>query len=407
MSASSSALRPGALRGLRVLELGQFLAGPFCGFMLAGFGAEVIKVEPPGDGDPLRRWRAMDGDTSLWWRSLARDKRCITCNLKHPEGRALLRRLLASGVDIVIENFRPGVMERWGLGYEDLRAIDPRIVLVRISGFGQTGPLAARPGFANIAEAFGGLRYVTGVPGGPPMRCGVSLADSLAGLHAAYGALAAIHERDVVGSGEGQVVDVALYEAVLNMMESLLPEADLLGHVRQPSGSSIPGVVPSNSYRCRDGRFIAIGANSVRTWEALMRCVGRADMADDPSLRHNDGRVPRQAEIDAAIEAWTSAQEADTALVELEAAGVPASAILDARQLLEHPHVQARGMTPDLPLPDGRRLRVPGCVPTLSRTPPHSARLGPALGADNEVVYGERLGLAPEDVADLRTRGVL
>lgn len=402
-----AATRPGALAGLRVLELGQFLAGPFCGYLLAGYGAEVTKVEAPGSGDPLRRWRAMVDGTSLWWRTLARDKRCITCDLRQPEGQDLIRRVLATGVDIVIENFRPGVMESWGLGYEAMARIDPRIILVRISGFGQDGPLAHQPGFANVAEAFGGLRYLTGLPGGPPMRCGISLADSLAGLHGAYGALAAVYERDQGGSGLGQVVDVALYESVLNMMESLLPECDRLGVVRQPAGAAIPGVAPSNSYRCRDGRYLAVGANSVRTWKALMTCVGRPDLAADPALQENDGRVARNLDIDAAIETWTLTRTADEALADLMAAGVPCSAILDAQALLDHPHVQARGMTQTLPMPDGRPLRIPRMVPRLDRTPTPPARLGPALGADNEAFYRDHLGLDPAALADLRARGVI
>jgi len=400
------ASRPLALEGLRVLELGQFLAAPFCGYMLAGFGAEVIKVEPPDGGDPLRRWRKLLDGTSLWWRSLARDKRCITCDLRHPEGQALVRKLVASGIDLVIENFRPGRMEAWGLDYATLRALNPRVIVVRISGYGQDGPLASRPGFANIAEAFGGLRYVTGTPDGPPMRCGVSLADSLAGLHAAYGALAAVYERDH-GSGQGQVVDVALYESVLNMMESLIPEVDALGFVRQPSGSAIPGVVPSNSYRCRDGAYVAIGAHSPRLWQALMHRVGRPDLADDPVLRDNDARVARSDEIDAAIQQWTGQHEVAEVVRMLDASDVPNSAILDARAVLEHPHIQARGMTPTLRLPNGTTVRVPGITPKLTRTPTATQRVGPDLGADNEDVYGGLLGLPRVEIERLRAAGIL
>ncbi|MBC8068953.1 MAG: CoA transferase, partial [Deltaproteobacteria bacterium] len=337
-------VRAGALAGLRVLELGQLVAGPYCGFLLAGFGAEVIKVEPPGSGDPLRRWRKLDHDgTSLWWRSLGRNKRCITADLREPDGRALVRRLVERGVDVVIENFRPGRMERWGLGPEDLWAIDPRIVYVRISGYGQTGPKASAPGFANVAEAVGGLRYTTGEPERPPVRAGISLGDSLAGMNAAIGTLAAIHERDVVGSGCGQVVDCALTESVFSVMESLLPEYDRLGFVRERSGASVPGIAPSNSYACSDG-WVVLGANNDSLFARLMTAIGRPELADDPELARNDGRVAHIDRIDAAIAAWAAPHTVAEALAVLERAEVPCGPIQSIADIVRDPQFIARGM---------------------------------------------------------------
>jgi formyl-CoA transferase len=402
---------PEALRGLRVLELGQLLAGPFAGHLLAGFGAEVIKVEPPGEGDAIRKWRKLDGGTSLWWRSLARGKHSVTCDLRKPAGRELLRRLLGSGVDVVIENFRPGRMEAWGLGYEELRAIDPRIIMVRVSGYGQTGPYRDRPGFANVAEAFGGLRYVSGFPDRPPVRTGVSLGDSLAGLHAAFATLAAVHERDRghdgVGSGQGQQIDVALYESVLSIMESLVPEYDRLGHVRERTGSALPGIVPSNTYRCRDGRYVALGANGDGLYRKLMLAIGRPELADDPRLRHNDGRAEHADELDAAIEAWTTTLDQPDVLRALVEADVPSGPINSAADLFADPHVAARELLEPVTLPDGSTLRVPRITPLLSRTPARSHFAGPELGAHNEEIYGQRLGLSAEELAQLRADGVI
>lgn len=396
---------PEALAGLRVLELGQLLAGPFAGHLLAGFGAEVIKVEPPGEGDPIRKWRKLEGGTSLWWRSLSRGKRSITCDLRKDEGRALLRRLLATGIDVVIENFRPGRMEAWGLGYEQLRAIDPRIIMVRVSGYGQTGPYRDRPGFANVAEAFGGLRYVSGFPDRPPVRTGVSLGDSLAGLHAAFATLAAVVERE--RSGQGQVIDVALSEAVLSVMESLVPEYDRLGHVRERTGSALPGIVPSNTYRCADERFVVLGANSDGLFKKLMHAIGRPELADDPRLRHNDGRSEHAEALDAAIEAWTSARPQAEVLAALVEADIPSGPIHSAADLFADPQVAARELLEPVTLPDGSTLRVPRITPLLSRTPARSHFAGPELGAHNAEVYGQRLGLSAEDLATLAADGVI
>lgn len=398
---------PDALAGLRVLELGQLLAGPFAGFLLGGFGADVIKVEAPGVGDAIRKWRKLDDDgTSLWWRSLARNKRSITCDLRKAAGRDLLRRVIADGVDIVIENFRPGRMEAWGLGYEDLRAIDPRIIMVRVSGYGQTGPYRQRPGFANVAEAFGGLRYVSGFADRPPVRTGISIGDSLAGMHAAFGCLAAVHERDVVGSGQGQEIDVALYESVLSVMESLVPEYDRLGHVRERTGSALPGIVPSNTYPCRDGRFVVIGANSDGLFRKLMLAIDRADLADDPALAHNDGRSAQAERIDEAIEAWTRAHDEPHVLAALLDADVPSGPINSAADLFRDPHVQARGNLEPVLLPGGHTVRMPEIMPKLSRTPAKSRHAGPDLGADNAEVYG-RLGLDSAALDQLRADGVI
>jgi succinyl-CoA---D-citramalate CoA-transferase len=387
-----------------VLELGQLLAGPFAGFLLAGFGAEVIKVEPPGEGDPLRRWRKLDeGGTSLWWRSLARDKKCVTADLRVPEGRALVKRLIERGVDVVIENFRPGRLEAWGLGPDDLWAIDPRIVIVRISGYGQTGPKASAPGFANVAEAVGGLRYTTGEPDRPPVRAGISLGDSLAGLHAAFGTLAAIHERD--RSGRGQVVDCSLAESVFSVMESLLPEYDRLGFVRERSGTTVPGIAPSNTYACTDG-WVVLGANNDSLFVRLMKAIDREDLAEDPALAHNDGRVREVDRIDAAISAWSSSRTVAEALAVLERAEVPSGPIQSIADIASDPQFIARGMLERLPLADGTTLAMPRIVPLLSRTPATSERAGPELGADNESIYGE-LGIGPAELADLHARGIV
>lgn len=396
---------PEALAGLRVLELGQLLAGPFAGHLLAGFGADVVKVEPPGEGDPIRKWRKLEGDTSLWWRSLARGKRSVTCDLRKPEGRELLLRLVAHGVDVVIENFRPGRMEAWGLGYEALRAIDPRIIMVRISGYGQTGPYRDRPGFANVAEAFGGLRYVSGFADRPPVRTGVSLGDSLAGLHAAFATLAAVYERE--RSGQGQVVDVALSESVLSVMESLVPEYDRQGHVRERTGSALPGIVPSNTYRCGDDRYVVLGANSDGLFRKLAVAIGRPELADDPRLRHNDGRSAHADELDAAILAWTTTRPQAEVLRILVEADIPCGPINSAADLFADPQVAARGLLEPVTLPDGSTLRVPRITPLLSRTPARSHFAGPELGAHNLEIYGERLGLTEQELARLRAEGVV
>ncbi|MBI3949673.1 MAG: CoA transferase [Acidobacteria bacterium] len=395
------------LKGLRVLELGQLLAGPYTSVLLAGFGADVIKAEPPGIGDPLRTWRKMYKGTALWWYMLGRNKRCITLDLRHPKGQELVRRLVAEGYDVVLENFRPGRMEEWGLGYEDLKAINPRVIMARVSGWGQTGPYAHKPGYASVAESIGGLRYVTGYPDRPPVRTGISLGDSLAGLHAALGVLMAVHHRDVKGTGQGQVVDVAIYESVFNIMESLLPEYDMYGHIRERTGSKLDGIVPTNTYCCGDGKYIIIGANGDSIFKRLMIAMGRRDMAEDPRLAHNNDRVEHEQEVDAAIEAWTSQHTFEDALKILDEAEVPAGPIYSIADIVKDPQYQTRGMFETVTLADGARLKIPAMVPKLSETPGQTDWIGPALGAHNEEVYQGLLGLTPEEMRVLHEEKVI
>jgi crotonobetainyl-CoA:carnitine CoA-transferase CaiB-like acyl-CoA transferase len=398
-------IRSRPLEGLRVLELGQLLAGPFAGVLLAWFGADVIKVEPPDGGDPLRTWRQMHHGTALWWYSLARNKRCVTANLREPEGRDLVKRLVAH-CDVVIENFRPGRMEEWGLGFEDLKAINPRVLMARVSGYGQTGPYAPKPGYASVAEGYGGLRYVTGFPDRPPARANLSLGDSIAGLHAALGILTAIYHRDVRG-GDGQVIDVAIVEGILNLMESVVPEYATYGHVRERHGSKVTGIVPSNSYECADGKFIIIGGNGDSIFKRLMVAAGRPDLADDPRVARNDGRVRHEQEIDAAISAWTRAHPFDVVLAALERAGVPAGPIYSVADQMQDPHFHARGLFEDVTLPDGEKVTVTTFAPQLSDTPGGTEWAGPPLGAHNNEVYGGLLSLSEAEIASLRERGIV
>ena len=400
---ATSASRP--LEGLRVLELGQLLAGPFAGVLLAWFGADVIKVEPPDGGDPLRTWRQMHHGTALWWYSLARNKRCITANLREPEGRDLVRRLVTH-CDVVIENFRPGRMEEWGLGFDDLKAINPRVLMARISGYGQTGPYAPKPGYASVAEGYGGLRYLTGFPDRPPARANLSLGDSIAGLHAALGILTAIYHRDVRG-GKGQVIDVAIFEGILNLMESVVPEFATYGHVRERHGSKVTGIVPSNSYQCADDKFIIIGGNGDSIFKRLMIAAGRPDLAEDPRVARNDGRVKHEHEIDEAITAWTRAHPFDEVLEALEKAGVPAGPIYSVADQMKDPHFRARGLFEDVTLPDGEKVTVTTFAPQLSATPGGTEWAGPPLGAHNDEVYGGLLGLSDDERASLRARGII
>jgi crotonobetainyl-CoA:carnitine CoA-transferase CaiB-like acyl-CoA transferase len=394
------------LEGLRVLELGQLLAGPFAGVLLAWFGADVIKVEPPDGGDPLRTWRQMHHGTALWWYSLARNKRCVTADLRQPDGRALVKRLVEH-CDVVIENFRPGRMEEWGLGFDELKAINPRVVMARVSGYGQTGPYAPKPGYASVAEGYGGLRYVTGFPDRPPARANLSLGDSIAGLHAALGILTAVYNRDVKGSGQGQVIDVAIYEGILNLMESVVPEYATYGIVRERHGSKVTGIVPSNSYACADGKYIIIGGNGDSIFRRLMIAAGRPDLAEDPRVARNDGRVRHEAEIDAAISAWTTAHPFDVVLAALEAAGVPAGPIYSVADQMQDPHFKARGLFEDVTLPDGEQVTVTTFAPHLSETPGETRWPGPPLGTHNDEVYGGLLGLSDDERASLRARGII
>lgn len=393
------------LDGVRVLELGQLIAGPFATCLLAYFGAEVIKVEPPGKGDPLRVWRVLDNGTSFWWRSLGRNKKCITLNLYSDKGRHLARRL-ADQVDIVVENFRPGTLEKWGLGPEDLKQTNPGLIYARISGYGQTGPYANRPGFASVCEGIGGFRYLNGFPGEPPVRPNLSMGDTLAGLHAVLGILLAYIQRQKPGEGHGQVVDVAIYEAVFNMLEAVVPEYDGAGVIREPSGSTLTGIVPTNTYRCRDGKYVIIGGNGDSIFQRLMRTAGRPEMATDPRLADNAGRVQHEQEIDAAISAWTAAHDAAHVLSQLEAAAVPAGPIYSVVDMMRDPHFHARGLFQHVEI-DGKPLTIPAFPPFLSATPGGTTWPGPAVGAHNQEIFTHLLGLSETELVALQQEGVI
>jgi formyl-CoA transferase len=392
------------LQGVKVIELGTLIAGPFCARLLGEFGAEVIKVEPPGIGDPLRKWRTLYQGTSLWWRVQARNKKSVTLDLKRPEAQEIVRKLVA-GADIVVENFRPGAMEKWNLGWEQLARVNPGLIMVRLSGFGQSGPYRDRPGFGAIGESMGGLRYVTGYPDRPPVRVGVSIGDSIAALHGVIGALMALRHREVNG-GRGQFVDVALYEAVFNMMESVLPEYDMFGLIRERSGASLPGIVPSNTYVTRDRKYVVIGANADSIFKRMMNAIGRADLADDPELAHNDGRVVHTEAIEKAIGDWVAANDLDHVLKVLERAEVPSGKIFDIADVVNDPHYAAREMIREHQLDDGKTLKLPGIVPKLSETPADTKWLGPALGAHTEEVLGA-LGYSQEQIRKLKHDGVI
>jgi formyl-CoA transferase len=393
----------GPLQGIRVLELGSLIAGPFCGKTLGDFGAEVIKVEPPGEGDPLRKWRRMRNGTSLWWHVQARNKKSVTCDLRQPGGQEIVRRL-ARRSDIVIENFRPGALEKWNLGWDELSRENPKLVLVRISGYGQSGPYRSRPGFAAIAEAMAGFRYVTGFPDRPPARPNLSIGDTIAALHGVIGALMALHE--VSRTGKGQVIDVALYEAMFNCMESLLPEYDAQGYVRERSGSALPGIAPSNLYPCRGGAYVLIAGNADSLFRRLMTAIGREDLRDDPALARNDGRAAQMQRIDEAIGAWTSQRSLDEVLSEMEKAEVPAGRIYTAADIARDPHYAARGMLADIVAGDGEPLKVPGIVPKLSGTPGAIRSAAPKLGEQTEQVLGE-LGYSPQEIGSLRAKQII
>ncbi|MFN3297425.1 CaiB/BaiF CoA transferase family protein [Caldimonas sp.] len=392
----------GPLAGLKILELGQLIAGPFAAKTLADFGAEVIKIEPPGHGDPLRQWRLLHNGTSVWWQVQSRNKKSVVLDLREPSDRDIVRRL-ADEADVLIENFKPGMMEKWGLGYDELSRTNPALVMLRISGYGQSGPYKDRPGFGVVAEAMGGLRHLTAEPGRVPVRVGVSLGDTLASLHGVIGVLMALHERH--RSGRGQVVDVALYESVFNVMESLLPEYSAFGVVREPAGSALPGIAPSNAYACTDG-WVLVAGNGDSIFKRLMSAIGRDDLGQDPTLSDNVGRVKRVAEIDAAIGAWTASRTVAEVLDKLNAAQVPAGRIYTARDIAEDPHYRARGMIESITTADGLRLEVPGIVPKLSRTPGAITRRAPTLGEDTEAVLRE-LGLSDEQIAAAKARGIV
>jgi formyl-CoA transferase len=393
----------GPLSGLKVLELGQLIAGPFAAKTLADFGADVVKVEPPGAGDPLRKWRLLQDGTSVWWQVQSRNKRSLALDLRQPEGQEVVRRLAAEA-DVLVENFRPGAMEGWGLAPDDLLALNPKLIVLRISGFGQTGPYRHRPGFGVIAEAMGGLRHLTAEPGRVPVRVGISLGDTLAALHGVIGILVALQHRHA--SGRGQVIDVALYEAVFNCMESLLPEYSAFGAVRGPAGSALPGIAPSNAYRCKDGGYALIAGNGDSIFKRLMGVIGREDFAGDPALADNAGRVAQVAKLDEAIGAWTAQRGVGEVLARLEAASVPVGRIYTVADIAADPHYRARGMLEELHMEDGRTLAVPGIVPKLSLTPGGHRRAAPALGQDSDAVLHE-IGLTPQQIAQLKARGIV
>jgi formyl-CoA transferase len=396
------------LAGIKVLELGTLIAGPFCARMLAEFGAEVIKVESPEGGDPIRQWRVLKDGTSLWWSVQARNKKSLTLNLKHAQGRAIARKL-ALEADIIIENYRPGVLEKWDLGYEQLKAVNPATIMVRLSGFGQTGPMKDLPGFGAIGESMGGLRYVSGHADRPPVRVGVSIGDSVAALHGVIGAMMALRHRDATGGrlqGQGQMVDVALYESVFNLMESLVPEYDHAGVVRERTGGALPGIVPSNTYTTKDGENIVIAGNGDAIFKRLMLAIGRIDMAGDPQLARNDGRVPRTAEIDGAIQAWCDTQDIDSALTVLKAADVPAGKIYSVRDMMTDQQFLAREMFEQHHFADGTPVKLPAISPKLSATPGRTNWIGPTLGQHNDEVL-RALGYSDADIAALKQDGVL
>jgi crotonobetainyl-CoA:carnitine CoA-transferase CaiB-like acyl-CoA transferase len=404
MSGADAVVGSRPLEGLTVVEMGQLIAGPFAGCLLGYFGAEVIKIEPPGRGDALRNWRVVKNGTSLWWRAMARNKKCITVDLRKPEGRAIAGEL-ASGVDVLIENFRPGTMEQWGLGPDAFKKSNPDLVYTRISGYGQTGPYASRPGFASVCEGIAGFRHINGFPGEPPVRPNLSMGDTLAALHAVIGVLLALNGR-TKPTGSGQVVDVAIYEAVFNMLESVVPEYDGAGVVRGPSGSTLTGIVPTNTYLCADGKYVIIGGNADSIFQRLMLAAGRGDMAEDPRLADNAGRVAHQEEVDAAISTWSASLTSSEVLEILAQAAVPSGPIYTVEDMVEDPHFQARGLFESVDV-DGEALKIPALCPLLVDTPGETRWAGPELGEHNEEILVGRLGYSEERVAQLREQGVI
>jgi formyl-CoA transferase len=402
-SGSDPDFRRGPLSDIRVLELGSLIAGPFCAKTLADFGAEVIKIEPPGEGDPLRKWRKLRNGVSLWWHVQSRNKRSVTCDLRQPEGQDIARRL-ARGCDIVIENFRPGALEKWNLGWDVLSRENPDLILVRISGYGQTGPYRERPGFGAIGEAMGGLRHITGFPDRPPVRPNLSIGDTLASLHGVIGALLALHH--VRNGGQGQVIDVALYEAVFNASESLLPEYDATGYVRERSGSVLPGIAPSNLYPCSDGSYVLIAGNADSLYKRLMAKISRQDLRDDPALARNDGRAAQMERIDDAIAAWTRQRSQNEVLQAMEEAEVPAGIIYTAADIAADPHYAARGVIEKVIANDGEPLKVPGIIPKLSASPGAIRSPAPKLGEHTGSVLRE-IGLSASEIDELRKRQIV
>jgi crotonobetainyl-CoA:carnitine CoA-transferase CaiB-like acyl-CoA transferase len=393
----------GPLAGYRVIELGQLLAGPFAGCMLGYFGAEVIKIEPPNGGDPIRRWREMRGDTSLWWRSLARNKKLVTLDLKTAEGIELVRQLIEKA-DVVIENFRPGVVEKWGLGPDDFSDSNPGLVYARISGYGQDGPYASKPGFASVCEGMSGFRYVNGHPGEAPVRPNLSIGDTISGIHAALGIALALLEKQT--SGKGQVIDVALVESMFNLMEAVIPEFDGNGVIREPSGSTVTGIVPTNTYRCSDGKYIVIGGNGDSIFQRLMITAEYPGMAEDPRLASNPGRVEHEAEIDAVLSQWCAAHDSTDLLQQLDQARVPAGPIYNVEDMLNDEHFNVRGLFETVEI-NGQPLKIPAIMPKLTRTPGSTRWPGGELGQDNREVLEGLLGLDEQQMNALRSAAVI
>jgi formyl-CoA transferase len=392
-----------ALAGLKVLEMGQLIAGPFAAKTLADFGADVIKVEPPNSGDPLRKWRMLKDGTSIWWQVQSRNKRSIALDLRTPEGQELVRQL-AQDADVLIENFRPGALEAWGLSPDDLIARNPKLIVLRISGYGQTGPYRNRPGFGVIGEAMGGLRHLTAEPGRVPVRVGVSIGDTLSALHGVIGILLALQHRHA--TGRGQVIDVALYEAVFNCMESLLPEYSAFGAVRGPAGSALPGIAPTNAYQCKDGAYALIAGNGDSIFKRLMVLIGREDLANDVSLQDNAGRVARVQELDQAVGEWTAKHSVDEVLNALDGVSVPAGRIYTVADIAADPHYAAREMLQNIQLDDGSQLTIPGVVPKLSVTPGQHRSNAPALGQDTDAILKE-IGLSASQIEKLKASGIV
>ena len=400
-----SLLPPRPLEGLRVIETGQLLAGPFAATILGYYGAEVIKVEPPDGGDPIRRWRVVKDGTSLWWYSLARNKKCITLDLRQDRGRELLRALVNKS-DVVVENFRPGTMEKWGLGPEDFKATNPALIYSRISGYGQTGPYAPRPGFASVCEGFGGFRYVNGFPGEPSVRPNLSIGDTLAGVHAALGILLAYIGRERATKGAGQVVDVAIFESIYNLMEAVVPEYDGAGVVREASGSTLTGIVPSNIYPTKDGKTVIIGANTNSMFQRMCELMGNSSMAQDPRYQENNSRVEHQAELDGLIGNWTRTMTQLAVLAKLEEAGVAAGPIYSVEDMVKDPQYQARGLFEEV-MVNGESLKIPAIIPRLADTPGRTDWPGAMLGAHNDEIYRQLLGLSVAELSELKMAGVV
>ncbi|MGE8320513.1 MAG: CaiB/BaiF CoA transferase family protein [Comamonas sp.] len=400
---SDAAPAPMALQGVKVVEMGQLIAGPFCGKTLGEFGAEVIKIEPPGAGDPLRNWRLLRHGTSVWWQVQSRNKKSVALDLRQKEAQDIARRLIAEA-DVLVENFRPGTLEGWGMSPEELHALNPGLVMLRISGYGQTGPYRDLPGFGVIGEAMGGLRHLTAEPGRVPVRVGVSIGDTLAALHGVIGVMMALYHRKVNG-GQGQVIDVALHEAVFNVMESLLPEYSAFGAIREAAGSALPGIAPSNAYPCQDG-WVLVAGNGDSIFKRLMAAIGRPDLENDAGLGDNAGRVARITEIDAAIADWTRSRTVQAVMDSLAAARVPAGKVYTARDIAEDPHYRARGMILTQHTRDGDRLEVPGIVPKLSATPGTVRSSAPHVGDDTGSVL-RGMGLSEAQIAELRARGIV